>query len=113
MKIPSIVLHEEGVTLSGSRSFAEKAASRLLRSHRVREGSVGEGVSPALDASATKARANLTVKAELKRALIVPKPLADQPKPLANSVRKCSGNETLPEQINGLYLLPSTSTGLG
>jgi hypothetical protein len=26
---PSVVLHEEGMTLGGSRSFAEKAASRL------------------------------------------------------------------------------------
>jgi len=55
------------VTLYGSRSFAEKAASRFLRRHRVREGSVGEGVSPALDATATEARADLTVKAESKR----------------------------------------------
>ena len=38
----------------------------LARSHRVREGSVGEGVSPALDASWTEARADLPVKAESK-----------------------------------------------
>jgi hypothetical protein len=34
-------------------------------------------------------------------------------RPLANFVKKCSGNETLPEQINGLHLLPFTSADLG
>ena len=55
------------MTLYGSRSFAEKAASRLRGATVAGRGSVGEGVSPALDATATEARADLTVKAESKR----------------------------------------------
>ena len=62
---PSVVFARGGLTLR-LPLVCREGRIPLARSHRVREGSVGEGVSPALDASWTEARADLPVKAESK-----------------------------------------------